>query len=90
MRRSPQPDALGESVGLFLERRRRDHGATQIAWAYAYIGDADQAFAWLERADAQRDPGLIEINAHILIRNLHGDPRWQAWLARLGLAGTSA
>ncbi|HTP99709.1 MAG TPA: adenylate/guanylate cyclase domain-containing protein [Casimicrobiaceae bacterium] len=72
-----------------LQRDHADHGATQIAWAYAYIGEADQAFSWLERADAQRDPGLIEINAHIHIRNLQGDPRWQAWLARLGLAGTS-
>ncbi len=61
-------------------------GAAQIALAYAYMGDADNAFAWLERADLERDPGLIEINAEILLRNLYGDARWQAFLHRIGLA----
>ena len=60
--------------------------AMQIALAYAYMGDADNAFAWLERADLERDPGLIEINAEILLRNIQGDPRWQAFLQKMGLA----
>jgi len=61
-------------------------GASQIARAYAYLGDADQAFAWLERADLEQDPGLIEINAEILLRNIHGDVRWQGFLQKMGLA----
>lgn len=60
-------------------------GASQIARAYAYQGDADAAFDWLERADRERDPGLIEINADLLMRNVHTDPRWQAFLRKLGL-----
>ena len=65
-------------------------GASQIARAYAYLGDADHAFAWLERADLERDPGLIEINAEILLRNIHGDARWQAFLQKMGLADAAS
>ena len=60
--------------------------ASQIARAHAYMGDADNAFAWLERADQERDPGLIEINAEILLRNIQGDVRWHAFLHKMGLA----
>jgi len=69
-----------------LVEKHASGGASQIARAYAYIGDADQAFAWLERADSERDPGLIEINAEALLRNIHGDPRWRGILQRLGMA----
>lgn len=65
-------------------------GASQIARAYAYLGDADRAFAWLERADLERDPGLIEINAEILLRNIHGDARWQTFLQKMGLADAAS
>jgi hypothetical protein len=64
--------------------------ASQIALAYAYIGDADKAFEWLERADAERDPGLIEIKAELLLRNVQGDARWQALLQKMGLADATA
>ena len=59
--------------------------AFQIAGAYAYLDDADGAFEWLERAGAERDPGLVELQAEILLRNLYGDPRWRAFLGKMGL-----
>jgi adenylate cyclase len=62
-----------------------DRGAFQIAAGYAYLGDVDRAFAWLERADLQRDPGLVEIKAEMLLRNIHRDPRWPSFLTKLGL-----
>ena len=61
-------------------------GTFQIALAYATIGDADKAFEWLERADAQRDPGLIEIKAEMLLRSLYDDPRWPVFLQKLGFS----
>jgi len=67
--------------------KHADRGAFQIAGAYAFAGDADHAFAWLDRADAQGDPGLVEIKAEILLRNIHGDPRWPRMIEKLGLAG---
>ena len=45
----------------------------------------DRAFEWLERADTHRDPGLVEVQAEILLRNVYGDPRWRALLKRMRL-----
>jgi TolB-like protein/class 3 adenylate cyclase/Tfp pilus assembly protein PilF len=68
-----------------LIARHADGAAFQIAGAYAYSGEADRAFAWLERADVQRDPGVVEVKAEILLRGLHDDPRWRAFLQTMGL-----
>ena len=68
-----------------LIETRADTGAFQIAEAFAYRGDRDQAFAWLERACAQRDPGMSMVRASPSLRGLHGDPRWTPFLKRVGL-----
>jgi tetratricopeptide (TPR) repeat protein len=60
--------------------------ALQVAQVYAYRGEADLAFEWLERAYAQRDSGLGEIVSSALLRSLHGDSRWQPFLVKMGLA----
>jgi TolB-like protein/tetratricopeptide (TPR) repeat protein len=58
--------------------------AYQIAEVHAWRGEADQAFAWLDRAVRQNDGGLEQITGDPLLRALHGDPRFPALLARLG------
>jgi hypothetical protein len=60
--------------------------AYQVAEVYAYRREADLAFEWLERAYAQRDPGLSGIKSNGLLRSLHGNPRWQPFLEKMGLA----
>jgi TolB-like protein/Tfp pilus assembly protein PilF len=60
--------------------------AYQVAEVYAYRREADLAFEWLERAYAQRDPGLSGIKSNALLSSLHGDPRWQPFLEKMGLA----
>jgi tetratricopeptide (TPR) repeat protein len=60
--------------------------AYQIAEAYAYRGDKDKAFEWLERARRQRDPGLGNLRKDPLLENLHSDPRWNVFLHTMGLA----
>jgi TolB-like protein/tetratricopeptide (TPR) repeat protein len=60
--------------------------AYQIAEAYAYRNDKDHAFEWLERAHRQRDAGLPGLRADTLFPNLHDDPRWEAFLRKIGLA----
>jgi len=62
-----------------------DDAAFQIAGAHSYIREIDRAFEWLELANAHRDPGLVEVKAEILLRNLHGDRRWRAFLEQIGL-----
>jgi tetratricopeptide (TPR) repeat protein len=68
-----------------LEKYGED-GAYQIAEVYGNRGEADAAFDWLERAYAQRDPGLAELKVSLLFRALHADPRWTAFMKRMGFA----
>jgi hypothetical protein len=52
---------------------------------YGARGEMDHAFEWLERAYVQRDGGLIEMKSSPPLRSLHGDPRWGAFLKKMGL-----
>lgn len=65
----------------------QEDSACQIAEVYAFRGDRDRAFEWLERAYAQRDGGLCELVTNPLLRSLHEDPRWGALLGRMGISG---
>ncbi|HEV2040817.1 MAG TPA: tetratricopeptide repeat protein, partial [Casimicrobiaceae bacterium] len=60
--------------------------AYQVADAYAYRNEVEKAFEWLERAYEQRDAGVTVSATDVILRPLHGDPRWQPFLQRLGLA----
>ena len=62
-----------------------DDAPSQIAGVYATRGDLDQAFQWLERAHAIRDPGLLELRNFPNFRSVRSDPRWGAFLRRAGL-----
>ncbi|OOG53833.1 hypothetical protein B0E47_11520 [Rhodanobacter sp. B05] len=57
-----------------------------IAYDYAYCGEADQAFAWLDKAAAYQDPGLSEIVTQNLFDKIRQDPRWLPFLRKLGYA----
>ena len=79
--------AESEATLQKLIEKCADNGALQIAEAFAYLGDADRAFEWLERAYQQRDTGLPQMQSWPLLRNLHDDPRWQPFLRRWDSAG---
>ena len=53
---------------------------------YGARGEVDLALEWLERAYAQRDAGLSEMKSQPLLRSLHSDLRWGAFLRKMGLA----
>jgi len=81
-KRVPESDAaLAELIESASET-----GAYQIAEVYGYRDDKDQAFEWLERAYRQRDAGLAALRADLLLKNLYDDPRWDAFLSKVGLA----
>jgi TolB-like protein/cytochrome c-type biogenesis protein CcmH/NrfG len=81
-KRVPESDAaLSELIKSDAET-----AAYQIAEAYAYRGDKDNAFEWLERARRQRDPGLGALRMDPLVENLRSDPRWNQFLHTMGLA----
>jgi TolB-like protein/Tfp pilus assembly protein PilF len=57
-----------------------------IAYVYAFCGDADNAFEWLDKAVAYQDPGLSFILAESLFDKIHSDPRWLPFLRKIGKA----
>jgi tetratricopeptide (TPR) repeat protein len=57
-----------------------------LARAYAWIGDADEAFRYLERT-ASETPGFLGgVGRHPLFLKLHNDPRWMPFLESVGQA----
>jgi TolB-like protein/DNA-binding winged helix-turn-helix (wHTH) protein/Tfp pilus assembly protein PilF len=63
----------------------QDDSAFQIAEAYAFLGDYDKAFEWLERAYRQRDPGTPEVQTDPPFRNVHGDRRYTDLVSKMRL-----
>jgi TolB-like protein/tRNA A-37 threonylcarbamoyl transferase component Bud32/Tfp pilus assembly protein PilF len=66
--------------------RHADDGAYNIAQIYAYRGEADKTFEWLDRAYSQRDPGMVYLKVDPMFRTLAADPRFKAMLVRMRLA----
>ena len=60
--------------------------AWSIALVLAFRNEADQAFAWLNRAVEYQDPTVGSTAAYPLLTNLHSDPRWLPFLRRVGVA----
>jgi serine/threonine protein kinase/TolB-like protein len=69
-----------------LIAKDEDHGAYQIAQVYAWRGEKDRAFEWLERAYRQHDSGLVEIQTELGLASLRGDMRYAALLAKIHLS----
>jgi tetratricopeptide (TPR) repeat protein len=61
-------------------------GPYNIAYVYAFRGEADKAFEWLDKAVQYEDPGLIDIAVENLFDKIHSDPRWLPFLRKLGRA----
>jgi TolB-like protein/Flp pilus assembly protein TadD len=57
-----------------------------IAYVYAFRGDTDKAFAWLDKAVEYGDPGIGDIVKENLFDNIRKDPRWLAFLRKIGKA----
>jgi TolB-like protein/Tfp pilus assembly protein PilF len=57
-----------------------------IAHVYAFRGEADAAFEWLDKAVKYGDPGLSDIVTERLFANIRSDPRWVPLLRRVGRA----
>jgi len=63
--------------------------AFEIATIYAFRNRPDEAFEWLDRAYAQRDPSLMTTTVEPLLKGLHNDPRYAAFLTKLNLPNRS-
>jgi hypothetical protein len=56
-----------------------------VAEAYAWVGNADAAFAWIDKAHGTNVDVFEWDLMDPVWRNLHGDPRWHELRERIGL-----
>ncbi len=59
--------------------------ASGIASVHAIRNEPDAAFAWLDRAYAQKDEDLYIFKGDPLYRNVARDPRYTAFLRKMKL-----
>jgi hypothetical protein len=62
-----------------------DRWASTIAMTFAWHGDPDTAFEWLDIAYDQRDPLMSNLIFNPWLANLHDDPRWEKIVAKMEL-----
>jgi TolB-like protein/DNA-binding winged helix-turn-helix (wHTH) protein len=73
---------------LVLDALITKHGENSpyaIAGVYAWRGERDKAFEWLDRAYTRRDSDIGAIKRDPLLAGLRGDPKYRALLKRLNL-----
>jgi TolB-like protein/DNA-binding winged helix-turn-helix (wHTH) protein len=66
-------------------RGHNDFPVFVAAFTYASLGDNDRAFAWLDKAYAQRDWCIIYLKNDSVWDPLRSDPRFKDLLRRVGL-----
>ena len=59
--------------------------AYQIAEVYAWRGETDKAFEWLQISLGNHDTGLLSLYIDPLLRSLRPDPRFSELIKRIGL-----
>jgi serine/threonine protein kinase/tetratricopeptide (TPR) repeat protein len=65
--------------------KRRYADPSEIAYLYAQLGDKEQAFAWLDKARAEKSGGLEPVKVVRALEQWHSDPRYVDLLKSLGL-----
>jgi len=71
-----------------LDSNPRRAPAFQLALLAADAGDTDRAFLYLDRAILGRDPALVDLAVAPQWDSLRADPRFEQYVARMGLAHT--
>jgi tetratricopeptide (TPR) repeat protein len=79
-RKAESDAALGQFIKSF--GRYSPSGAASI---YAFRGESDEAFKWLDRAYEQRDTHLTGIKYRTEFDELRPDPRYTAFLRKMNL-----
>ena len=63
-----------------------DPASIEVAEVYAWRGEVDLAFEWLERAFAARNWGMCTSAWDPMLRSLYRDPRWPVLMQKMGFA----
>lgn len=81
-RRAEAQQQINELLELSKQRYVPPYDIAQI---YAGLGDKDQAFAWLEKADEDRSRGMGFLNVNPVFDTLRSDARYAALTKRMRL-----
>ncbi len=76
--------AADEALNALIAGHSNDM-SFQIATVYAFRGDADKTFEWLEQAYTKQDPGVMAIVDNPFTRELRSDPRFSAFCKKIGV-----
>jgi eukaryotic-like serine/threonine-protein kinase len=79
-RRQESDTALARMIS-----QHSNDGGYQIVQVYAYRGEVDRAFEWLNRAYMQHDPGLMWFKTDLKLKSLRKDARYAQLLRKLNL-----
>jgi TolB-like protein len=63
----------------------QDYDPFEVATAYSFLGDKDQAFVWLGKAVDARSMFVIPLNVDPTWDNIRSDPRFEELVRRIGL-----
>lgn len=79
--------AAARTIVVQLQQMSRDRyvPSLYIAMVYTGLGDKDDAFAWLDKAYAEHCEYLVYLPTEPMADPLRSDPRFPAFLQRLGL-----
>jgi TolB-like protein/Tfp pilus assembly protein PilF len=67
-------------------KRYRTTSAINIAAVYAFRGEADQTFEWLDKALQNHEPDIGAVPALTYFAKLKSDPRWLPFLRKASVA----
>ena len=71
-------EAMAEYEDKFVEEF-----PMEMAGMYAWRGDLDPAFQWLDRAAETDWQGILDYLYDPFFKNLHSDPRWDVYVNKL-------
>ena len=75
--------AAADAALAELIAKSRDIAAYQIAEVYAFRGETDKAFEWLQISFDTHDTGMLGVLVDPLLRDLRTDPRYKALVAKM-------
>ena len=81
------PAAVQRGIEVSLAQRKAKTGYAApygIAQAYAYLGDKDRAFEWLNTAYQEHDVLLVGLRTDFSFDSLHSDPRYAELVRKVG------
>ena len=78
-----QGSASDAALAELIKEHEKSWSST-IAKVYAFRGETDRAFEWLNKAVAYHDAAVVQFPIDPFLSNLHNDPRWLPFLRKIG------